>query len=129
MIQEMALHQFAIRRDIAFQRVATGQWDPIEADVKLYPWLALALRCGVEPERLHPQLVGTLEDLRRAGHPEGAARHLAALRFCNDEDLQAEVTQARDKAMATQSEHREALTILAIRIGCTAFTPERKEAA
>lgn len=129
MIQTMALQQFTLRHQAAQQRVTAGDWDPVEADARLYPWLALALRCGVEPEKLHPQLVDTLADLRRAGHPEGVARHLAALHFCRDDECQAEVAKARDTALATGHPHREALTVLAIRIGCEAHTPERKEAA
>lgn len=124
-----ALHQFKLRVAAAREKYRAGTWPALEADARLYPWLALALRCGVDPAQLHPELVCTLEDYRRCGNSEVSARHLMALHFCSDADCQAEVARARDAAIRSHHQDAPDLTALAIRIGCPAHVPQTQEAA
>ena len=80
----------------------------MEAEAKLYPWLAIALRAGAEPECAAP----LVEDWRRIlAHTciNGAARakpnvqtvrNNAAMDLCDRADWHAELRRAQDSAYA-----------------------------
>lgn len=129
-LAHLALQEWQTRLGFARRMADERRWSRIEADARLYPWLALALHCGATPPEAEPEL----EHYRRAGLSDRDARTLVRENLCPMEDLRAELTRARDAAVAramsdrARAEHGQRLQYIAARIGCpaeNASEPER----
>lgn len=127
-LADAALAQFHLRLDRARRLCAAGRWTAEEADARLFPWLAAALRCGADAARIHADLATELADRTASGLSETAARHLTALQFASDECVAAELASALAAARAAHSAHTSALQMMADRLGAIALET-RKDAA
>lgn len=102
-LAQIALDQFAQRRRYQQQRRAAGQITAEEADARLFPWLAIALRCGAPADALHPHLPAMIAS-RVSIHDGGScteswARCHLADDFCQLADALAVLAKARDAAL------------------------------
>lgn len=104
---EFAAQEFARRQRAAQGRRDQNIWSRMEAEARLMPWLAIALRAGAEPDAAQP----LLEDWRRIlSHscinggvrtPPSAQtiRNNAAMDLCDRDGWHAELRNAHDAAM------------------------------
>lgn len=135
----MSLRQLQVRIARARHNHTHGKWDEIEANARLFPWIAAAIRCGANPTAIHADLAIQLADRMNSGLHEGAARHLVALTLAADDDVAGEVALARDHAVKACLDHSEGgterqrqnaedLTAMAARLCAPPHEP-RKDAA
>lgn len=147
----IALSQFSQRRHFLQGLRKAGRISAEEADARLFPWLAIALRCGADARKLHPDLPRQLAQ-RQGGAcnvSEAEARALLADEHCPWPEALATLAKARDAALraldgikypdATAAQravqNAQELSLLARTLGAppvdlTAVQPEtRKEAA
>lgn len=127
-VAAIALRQFHLRLRAAKRRVAQRQWSAEEADPRLFPWLAAALRCGAPVDQLHPDLQAQYQDRLATGLTDSAARHLVALQFASDAAVAAELASARDAAIEAGSDTAADLAAMAARLCAPPHEP-RKDAA
>lgn len=125
----LAAQEWQTRLAFAQRMRKERRWSREEADARLYPWLALALHCGVTPPEAEPEL----EHYRRAGLAEREARTLVRENLCTMEDLRAELTRARDAAVAraaadrARAEHSQRLECIAAFLRCDPPPPAEPE--
>ena len=137
-LAKLAQIEWDQRLAFARQRVREGRWTALEADARLFPWLAIALRAGAEPTEAADLVAAVREE---PDHPiQGEARFIAATRLCPTADMRAELTRARDRALAKAiaepanrqaCERSAALQFIACYLGCPPAEPitEFQEAA
>lgn len=111
--------RLAAARDVA----ARGKWSAEEANARLMPWLAIALRAGAEP----PEAAADLAAIRQEPGHADCARSIMALRLCPTAEMRAELTRARDAAVNAMIAHpgdrdrcnrSTQLQYLAVFLGC-----------
>lgn len=131
MIQTIARRQFNLRLRAAQRNRSTDKWSAHEANARLYPWVAAALRCWVDPADIAPALATELADRLRSGMNEGQARAIMALDYASQEDLRTEIARARDAEIRAKSNHAPDLAAMAAHLGCPPMAPrqQQKEAA
>lgn len=129
-LAHLALQEWQTRFAFAQRMAKDRRWSREEADARLYPWLALALHCGATPPEAEPEI----EHYRRAGMDDRHARTLVRENLCPMEDLRAELTRARDAAIAraasgnARAEQSHRLQCIAAYLRCDpppAAEPER----
>lgn len=101
-LAHLALQEWQTRFAFAQRMANERRWSREEADARLYPWLALALHCGATPPEAEPEV----ERHRQAGLDDRHARTVVRENLCPMEDLRAELTRARDAAMARAATDR-----------------------
>lgn len=125
LLAKQALVEWEQRLAFARRMVSERRWSREEADARLFPWLAVALRAGAEP----PEANAMLAEIRQEpdSPSEFTARAIAAGRLCPWPDMRAELTRARDAALAgalkkpgdrAVSERSTRLQFLALYLGC-----------
>lgn len=130
MIREIALAQFRTRQRAAQQRRNASRWSREEAECRLRPWAAAALRSGADPAAIHPDLAAPYEDYRCAGQSDAVARQLVALDLCDTQTMRAAVAHARDASIDGRLQGCADLAMLAIHLGCEPYLPaDMKDAA
>lgn len=98
------------RHGAARERIRAGHWSPEEADARLRPWLAIALRAGARPDEAAPFLAQYAGLGLSRGEQNAAAADLVSTR--------AGERAALEGAIATASwSARSALIVLASAIG------------
>lgn len=95
-LAHLALQEWQTRFAFAQRMAKERRWSREEADARLFPWLAIALQCGATPPEAEPEV----EHYRRSGVSERDARTLVRESLCTMDDLRAELTRARDAAIA-----------------------------
>lgn len=98
-LAQIAFDQFAQRRRYQQRQRQDGRITAEEADARLFPWLAIALRCGAPAEGLHIQMPGALRLLMADGMEERWARACMADDYCPLADALAVLAKARDAAL------------------------------
>ena len=109
----------------------------MRGNAQLYPWVAIAVRCGAEVDDLVPEIERHREYWRRDSSGRKVSDAYLCLRvaddFCPEADMIAELTRARDVAIAkvvdpaasytaeeacAVSDRAQTLSFLAIHLGC-----------
>lgn len=130
-LSQQALHQFRLRQRFATRERQAGRMSAEEANARLMPWAAAALRCGADPAAVHVHLAADVEVLGVSAVADD---------LCPLEDLRAELARARDTALdrhdpataeATTTANARALIAMAHALHCPPYRPasaERKAA-
>ena len=118
----------------AKRAVAARHWSQLEAEARLLPWLAIALRAGAEPAEAAAELEAARKDPAFASYP----RTHVALACCPTEDMRAELARARDAALTAAfkkpddraaCERSTRLQYLALFLGAPAARPIEAQSA
>lgn len=98
-IPAIALEQFTRRRAWLAREVRERRLASAEADQRLAPWAALALRAGAELSQIGTEAFATVEDYRKAGLTDREARACTAEDLCPLAECRRQLAIARDAAI------------------------------
>lgn len=125
-LADLALGEFAARRDAARRKLAARELTPDQAEAHLRPWAALALRCGVDPAELHDDVRQLRDEIVTGnGLSPSRASCFIADDLCPIDRVRAVVGAARDAMISrgitdpteARGQRGKALIALAIAIG------------
>ena len=122
-VTQIALRHFQQRQRHAQARSDDGIWAREEAEARLRPWAAAAIRCWADPALVHPDLPAAIASRMAAGDSEPLARAMVADELCSVETMRAELARTLDEAIRNGHKSAADLATLAIWLSCPPHVP------